>query len=91
MAQRMKEESQRKVLQMVCLSKGNMVPRRCREFIWGICKIANWVYAEDGGDQFSSPENIVEDINALLLKPLDSRGLLKVELDDGEILELSTV
>ncbi|XP_051135499.1 nezukol synthase KSL3-like, partial [Andrographis paniculata] len=71
MAHRMKEDSQRKVLQMLCMSKGNMVPRRCQEFMWGTCKIANWLYNEDGSDQFSSPEKNVEDIKALIWEPLE--------------------
>ncbi|XP_051134967.1 nezukol synthase KSL3-like [Andrographis paniculata] len=71
MAQRMQEDSQRKVWQMVCLSKGNMVPRRCQEFLWALCKMANWLYNEDGGDQFSFPDQIVDDINALIWEPLE--------------------
>ncbi|XP_051134966.1 nezukol synthase KSL3-like isoform X2 [Andrographis paniculata] len=71
MAQQMAEDSQRKVLQMVCLSKGNMVPRRCQEFFWALCKMGNWLYNEDGGDRFSSMDKVVDDINKLILEPLE--------------------
>ncbi|KAL8063580.1 hypothetical protein ABFS82_01G035500 [Erythranthe guttata] len=64
------EYNRRKVLQMVYKRKGSVVPRECKELFWKTCKIAHCLYSHEGGDEFSSPIDIANDINGLISEPL---------------------
>ncbi|KAL8063591.1 hypothetical protein ABFX02_01G036200 [Erythranthe guttata] len=64
------EYNRRKVLQMVYKRKGSIVPRECKELFWKTCKIAHCLYSHQGGDEYSSPIDIANDINGLISEPL---------------------
>ncbi|KAI3472950.1 hypothetical protein Pfo_028006 [Paulownia fortunei] len=58
--QKLVEYHRRKVLQMVYQGKGSIT-----------CKIAHCLYSHDGGDEFSSPQEIAKDMNAVIWEPLE--------------------
>lgn len=66
------EFHKRKIMKMVYGREGgrSSVGRECKELVWKSCKLAYCFYGHDGGDEFSSPHNILEDINAMMFHPL---------------------
>lgn len=60
----------RKVLEMLYKRKGSIVPRECKELFWKTCMMTQRLYGHDRGDEFSSPRNIAEDMNAVVSEPL---------------------
>ncbi|KAL0393923.1 UNVERIFIED_CONTAM: Cis-abienol synthase, chloroplastic [Sesamum latifolium] len=64
------EDHKRNVLRMVYQREGSVVPRECKELFWKTCKIAYFLYSHDGGDEFTSPQEITKDMNAVIWEPL---------------------
>lgn len=65
------EFHKRKIMQIVYgKSRSSSVDRECKELVWKSCKLAYCFYGHDGGDEFSSPHNILKDINAMMFDPL---------------------
>ncbi|KAL0312161.1 UNVERIFIED_CONTAM: Cis-abienol synthase, chloroplastic [Sesamum radiatum] len=64
------EDIKRNVLRMVYQREGSVVPRECKELFWKTCKIAYFLYSHDGGDEFTSPQEIIKDMNAVIWEPL---------------------
>lgn len=65
------EFHQRKVMHHVCRSRGSSAPGACEELVWKTCALTYCFYGHDGGDEFSSPKDIIKDINAMMFEPLD--------------------
>ncbi|KAK6158723.1 hypothetical protein DH2020_006037 [Rehmannia glutinosa] len=68
--QQLVEYHRSKMVKMVYESKGSIIPRECKQLFWKICKIAHCFYPYEGGDEFSSPRDIVKDLNAVIYEPL---------------------
>lgn len=65
------EYNRRKVVQMVYGNKGSsIVPRECKDLFWRSCKIAYYLYPCDGGDEYSFPQDVAKDMNAVIWEPL---------------------
>lgn len=64
------EFHRRKVMQLACRRGGSSVPRECKELVWKTCTIGYCLYGHDGGDELSSPKDILKDINAMMFEPL---------------------
>ncbi|XP_020549885.1 cis-abienol synthase, chloroplastic-like [Sesamum indicum] len=68
------EDNKRKVLRMVYQREGSVVPRKCKKLFWKTCKIAYFLYSHDGGDEFTSPQEITKDMNAVIWEPLEPKS-----------------
>ncbi|KAK6158722.1 hypothetical protein DH2020_006036 [Rehmannia glutinosa] len=68
--QQLVEYHRSKMVKMVYESKGSIIPRECKQLFWKVCKIAHCFYPYEGGDEFSSPRDIVKDLNAVIYEPL---------------------
>ncbi|KAG8375407.1 hypothetical protein BUALT_Bualt10G0096900 [Buddleja alternifolia] len=61
------EYHRRKLRQMVLYQrKGSFVPRECKDLFWKTSMAAHWLYSDEGGDGFSSQQELVNDIKALV-------------------------
>ncbi|KAL0330186.1 UNVERIFIED_CONTAM: Cis-abienol synthase, chloroplastic [Sesamum radiatum] len=63
------EFNRRKLLQMVYQRNGSIVPRECKDIFWRTSKIAYYLYSS--GDEFTSPQEMMEDMKSLIYKPLE--------------------
>ncbi|KAK4388989.1 Cis-abienol synthase, chloroplastic [Sesamum angolense] len=67
------EFNRRKLLQMVYQRNGSIVPRECKDIFWKTSKIAYYLYSS--GDEFTSPQEMMEDMKSLIYKPLELPAL----------------
>ncbi|KAL0330886.1 UNVERIFIED_CONTAM: Cis-abienol synthase, chloroplastic [Sesamum angustifolium] len=63
------EFNRRKLLQMVYQRNGSIVPKECKDIFWRTSKIAYYLYSS--GDEFTSPQEMMEDMKSLIYKPLE--------------------
>ncbi|TVU15794.1 hypothetical protein EJB05_39332, partial [Eragrostis curvula] len=61
----------RDLLRMVLRQEG-AVPRPCKELFWKMCKVCYFFYYRSDG--FSSPEEKVREVNAVINEPLQLKG-----------------
>ncbi|KAG8375406.1 hypothetical protein BUALT_Bualt10G0096800 [Buddleja alternifolia] len=67
--QQMIEYNRRKLLQMVVQTDGSAVPRECKDVFWNACKMSYYLYSR--ADEFTSPQEIMEDMKSLIYEPLN--------------------
>ncbi|XP_012841016.1 PREDICTED: beta-phellandrene synthase (neryl-diphosphate-cyclizing), chloroplastic-like [Erythranthe guttata] len=65
------EYNRRKLLRMV-YKRETIVPRKCKDLFSEICKMGYYLYSSSGGDEFTSPQQIMEDVKSLIHQPLYS-------------------
>ncbi|KAL7114983.1 hypothetical protein ACP275_04G155300 [Erythranthe tilingii] len=65
--QKMVEYNRRKLLQMV-YRRGTILPRKCKDVFSKTCKIGYYLYS--AGDEFTSPQEMMEDMRSLIHQPL---------------------
>ncbi|KAL7150087.1 hypothetical protein ABFS83_05G084900 [Erythranthe nasuta] len=63
------EYNRRKLLRMV-YKRETIVPRKCKDLFSEICKMGYYLYSSGGGDEFTSPQQIMEDVKSLIHQPL---------------------
>ncbi|KAL3818443.1 hypothetical protein ACJIZ3_004348 [Penstemon smallii] len=63
----MVEYNRQKLLQLVFQTQG-IIPRECKDVFWKTCKISYYLYSES--DEFTSPQQMKEDIKSLIYQPL---------------------
>ncbi|KAI3468365.1 hypothetical protein Pfo_025028 [Paulownia fortunei] len=66
--EKMIEYNRRKLLQMVYQRRGSIVPRECKDVFWKTLKIGYYLYTH--GDEFTSPQEMMEDMKSLIYEPL---------------------
>ncbi|KAI3468362.1 hypothetical protein Pfo_025025 [Paulownia fortunei] len=66
--QKMVEHNRRKLLQMVYQKRGSIVPRKCKDVFLKTCNIGYYLYTR--GDEFTSPQEMMEDMKSLIYQPL---------------------
>lgn len=67
--EKMVEYNRRKLLQMILQTKGSLVPKQCKDVFWNTCKIAYYLYSH--ADEFTSPQQMIEDMKLLIHEPLN--------------------
>nr|UXG91345.1 (+)-kaurene synthase [Callicarpa americana] len=67
--EKMVEYNRRKLLQMILQTKGSLVPKECKDVFWNTCKIAYYLYSH--ADEFTSPQQMMEDMKLLIHEPLN--------------------
>ncbi|KAL0312158.1 UNVERIFIED_CONTAM: Class I diterpene synthase TPS6, chloroplastic [Sesamum radiatum] len=70
---KMVEFNRRKLLHMVFQRNGSIVPRECKDVFWKTSKTAYYLYSS--GDEFTSPQEMMEDMKSLIYKPLELHAL----------------
>nr|AHL67263.1 kaurene synthase-like 2 [Salvia rosmarinus] len=66
-AKEMAECNRRKLMQIV-YKTGTIFPRKCRDMFLKVCRIGCYLYAS--GDEFTSPQQMMEDMKSLVYEPL---------------------
>nr|UXG91344.1 miltiradiene synthase [Callicarpa americana] len=63
----MVEYNRRKLMQMV-YQRDSIVPRKCKDVFLRTCRIGYYLYSS--GDEFTSPQQMMEDMKSLIYEPL---------------------
>ncbi|KAL9167318.1 hypothetical protein ABFS82_05G088400 [Erythranthe guttata] len=63
------EYNRRKLLRMV-YQRGSVLPRRCKDLFSETCKIGYYLYSSGSGDEFTSPQQMTEDMRLMIHTPL---------------------
>nr|APG42602.1 kaurene synthase-like 1 [Salvia divinorum] len=63
----MAECNRRKLMQIV-YKTGTLFPRKCKDMFLKVCRIGCYLYAS--GDEFTSPQQMMEDVKSLVYEPL---------------------
>ncbi|KAG6389572.1 hypothetical protein SASPL_151043 [Salvia splendens] len=63
----MAEGNRRKLMQIV-YKTGTIFPRKCKDMFLKVCRIGCYLYAS--GDEFTSPQQMMEDVKSLVYEPL---------------------
>ncbi|KAG8375380.1 hypothetical protein BUALT_Bualt10G0094000 [Buddleja alternifolia] len=67
--QNMVESNRRKLLHLILQTEGSVVPKECKEVFWKSCKIGYYLYSFV--DEFTSPQQMMEDMKSIIYEPLD--------------------
>nr|QWD59169.1 ent-13-epi-sandaracopimaradie [Aconitum carmichaelii] len=62
------ESSRKELMRLVVQTNGSVVPRVCKELFWNMCRVVHLFYASNDG--FSSAEQMVTDVKAVIFIPL---------------------
>ncbi|EPS57891.1 hypothetical protein M569_16925, partial [Genlisea aurea] len=64
---KMVEHHRRELLRLVLLTEGSIIPEVCKNFFWMFGKIGYYLYSSI--DEFTSPQQMKEDIQSLIYQP----------------------
>ncbi|KAK6933930.1 Terpene synthase, metal-binding domain, partial [Dillenia turbinata] len=73
------DENRKKLLRMILETKGNVVPRACKDLFWGMSQILHFFFSVDA---FSSPKEMICAMNEVIHKPFDLQELKVCEDED---------
>ncbi|KAK4435738.1 Cis-abienol synthase, chloroplastic [Sesamum alatum] len=62
------EYNRRKLLQLILQTEGSRMPKECKHVFWQSGKIGYYLYSH--GDEFTSPQQMMEDAKSLIFQPL---------------------
>lgn len=61
-------ECNRRELMRIVYKTGTVFPRKCRDMFLKVCRIGCYLYSS--GDEFTSPQQMKEDMKSLVYEPL---------------------
>lgn len=64
------DNSRRELMKLVIQTNGSIVPRRCKDLFWNMCRVVHLFYASKDG--FSSAGQMVNDVKAVMFVPLSA-------------------
>ncbi|KAK6933933.1 Terpene synthase, metal-binding domain [Dillenia turbinata] len=73
------DENRKKLLRLTLESKGNVVPRACKDLFWDMSQILHFIFSVHG---FSSPKEMISAMNEVIYKPFELPELKMCEDED---------